>query len=63
MDRSGRLDAFTPFRCRTPVICSQHRSEVVQQLAGEALQLEQVDDVLVVHAGRVPVEWSVVSAN
>jgi hypothetical protein len=29
---------------------------MIQQLAGKALQVKQVDDVLFVHAGRVMVE-------
>ena len=31
----------------------EHRGQVIQQLAGEALQLEQVEDVLFVHVGIV----------
>ena len=36
---------------------------MIQQLAGEALQLKQVDDVLFVHAGRVTDGTSCVSAQ
>ena len=35
---------------------------MIQQLAGEALQLEQVDDVLFVHAGRVLIDAGAVSS-
>ena len=31
----------------------EHRRQVIQQLASEALQLKQVDEVLFVHAGMV----------
>jgi hypothetical protein len=33
------------------LIHREHRRQVIQQLAGEALQVEQVDDVLFIHAG------------
>jgi len=36
---------------------------VIPQLAREALQFEQVDEVLFVHAGSVMVDWGAVSSH
>jgi hypothetical protein len=45
------------------VLAREHRHQVIQQLAREALQFEQIDEVRFVHAGSVMVDSGAVGSQ